>query len=84
MRKKRLSTIKKEIALANPKKIGWYAAIDKNTGNFRLGRTLVNSYKNAKAAIRVERFSFYKIGVDPISLTSVTKTHNNGVSISKR
>lgn len=66
MKKKRLSTIKKEIALANPGKTGWYAAIDIATGNFRLGRTLINSYKNARIALKLDRYNFYKIGIDPI------------------
>ncbi|MBS1492879.1 MAG: hypothetical protein JST55_05200 [Bacteroidetes bacterium] len=66
MRKKRLSTIKKEIARANPKKTGWYAAIEKNSGSYRLGRTLISSYKNARAVLKVDTFNFYKIGVDPI------------------
>jgi len=78
MRKKRLSTIKKEIALANPRKIGWYAAIDTDTGDFKLGRTLINSYKNARASLRGEKFNFYKIGVDPVSASSLNTKLTNG------
>ncbi|MBN8570575.1 MAG: hypothetical protein J0M18_13180 [Ignavibacteria bacterium] len=64
---KSIDSIKKDIQLKNPGKVGWYAAIDTRTGDFKLGKTLVNSYKNAKESFGVDKFSFYKIGIDPIA-----------------
>ncbi|MBS1513926.1 MAG: hypothetical protein JSS63_02770 [Bacteroidetes bacterium] len=61
-----IETIKRNIEQHNPGKKGWYAAIDTKTGNFKLGKTLISSYKNAKSTLVVEKFSFYKIGIDPL------------------
>jgi hypothetical protein len=75
-----IESVKKDIELHNPGKKGWYAAIDNRTGDFKLGKTLVNSFKNAKSSFGIEKFSFYKIGVDPIRVSSGNKSPKNGIS----
>jgi len=58
----KVSSIKRAIEKKFPDKEGWIAAIDKDTGNYVLGKTVISASKKAKKELKKESFDFVRIG----------------------
>lgn len=61
-----IQDIKKTIEKKFPGKIGWIAAIDKNTGHYVLGKTVIDASKKARKELKKDSFDFVRIGSEVV------------------
>ncbi|MBX7046137.1 MAG: hypothetical protein K1X86_09890 [Ignavibacteria bacterium] len=73
-----IQAIKKNIEKKFPNKRGWIAAIDKNTGNFVLGKTLMDASKKARRELKKDSFDFIRIGSEAVySFSGINNNPSN-------
>lgn len=69
-----VSSIKRDIEKKFPDKKGWIAAIDKETGDYVLGKTVISTYRKARKELKKETYNFVRVGNEAVySFSGSTK-----------